>query len=654
MEWRPDEAPRERPETYPGAWPGTSILLAGDRHFRLQLRKGRRLGQARVLVREGVPGHVGVPQSELPLGDVLIRYNVARVDDCVPVLAIGSNASPAQLRHKYRDTGIPVVMPLVKARVEGLAPGVAPIVTSSGYVPATPILGPDLVDELFVQWLDTYQLSLLDETEQGYERLLFPAGDPAAGGVRITLPSGEILGGCYVYVSTAGCLSDPPGVTGWKAAGPRLDDGSTLTLLPRQGPRLPGGQPGHDRQTALVDTLLEGSASLRALMGDSTTWFTRTREPGVTDRVREIFQEAGWVRRQDSVVDRAAYRDPSLPPLPYGQILPAQEPPPGTWRVVPSADGIDRQGEAVVRIIPPIDREIGEPQHVAVSSAMELPTDGECLDAIARVLVDEDAAAPFTGHHSTDDAASRAVAACTTAPNRIVEMDEVLRWGLGVEIGEEIRMAGVRVHHWRWLNYLIGRPFHVTCRVQLADPATIEHEVCLLDPLSLDLLGIQSGAEVIIEGRPDDRGEARRIRVKALAAGEAVRLRREVISGGDFRSRFPSARDALGLPQEIPWVYIDRAMRTALGLGSQRLATVRVRASRSFQLRQELREMLVVLSLAFIGLIELLTQTWARIGVLLAMVVLVVTAVSVRMRGRLTRRLVRPHRQRRRARHHRY
>jgi hypothetical protein len=222
-------------------------------------------------------------------------------------------------------------------------------------------------------------------------------------------------------------------------------------------------------------------------------------------------------------------------------------------------------------------------------------------------------------------------------------VDETLRVGLGIEIGELVVLRPIVVRYRRWLNYLIGRPFYVTCRVQLADLGAGEREVCLIDRVTLDLMGIQSGDEVVVEGRTDTPGgEVAQVRMKAVAVSDAIRERREVLSGGDFGSRFPSARDALGQTLDAPWIYIDSAARYFLGLGSQRLGTVRVRPSRSYQVRQELRELLLVLALVFIGLAELVVETWARVALVVMMVGLVVTVISVRMRGRLMRRMARP------------
>ena len=85
------DAPRDQPLLYPGAWPADSGLLDGD-----QL---------------------------LPL-DRLVH------DDRVPVLAVGSNACPGQLRHKMDAFGITSPIPMVKVQVTGIDVGVSASDTS--------------------------------------------------------------------------------------------------------------------------------------------------------------------------------------------------------------------------------------------------------------------------------------------------------------------------------------------------------------------------------------------------------------------------------------------------------------------------------------------------------------------------------------------
>jgi len=93
------EIPREHPLSYPGAWPEESGLLDGDRL--------------------------------LPLSRLVY-------EDRVPVLAVGSNACPAQLRHKMAQSGVSGTIPLVKARVGGIGVGVSAHVSLMGYVSASP------------------------------------------------------------------------------------------------------------------------------------------------------------------------------------------------------------------------------------------------------------------------------------------------------------------------------------------------------------------------------------------------------------------------------------------------------------------------------------------------------------------------------------
>ncbi|MER6082084.1 hypothetical protein ABT156_27935, partial [Streptomyces sp. NPDC001833] len=148
-----DEAPRDHPLTYPGVWPTDSGLLDGDRLLPLDR-----------LVHDG---------------------------DRVPVLAVGSNASPAQLQHKMAESGVIGQIPMVRTRVSGLDVGVSAHVSRLGYVSASPVASPSAVRELFVLWLDGRQLGVVDASEGvplpngNFERAWLPA--PA---VRATLADG--------------------------------------------------------------------------------------------------------------------------------------------------------------------------------------------------------------------------------------------------------------------------------------------------------------------------------------------------------------------------------------------------------------------------------------------------------------------------------
>ncbi|MFF7451693.1 MULTISPECIES: hypothetical protein [unclassified Streptomyces] len=194
------QAPRDHPLLYPGVWPSDSGLLDGDR---------------------------------------LLPLDQLRYEDRVPVLAVGSNASPAQLRHKMAEFGITSPIPMVRTRVTGIDVGVSAHVSLLGYVSASPVEAPAAVRELFVTWLDARQLAVIDASEGvplpdgNYRRAWLPSPE-----VRIELADGTRLPGAYVYVNRHGVLHDGTGA--------------------------PRSHPG---QRALLTELLVGSARLRELFG---------------------------------------------------------------------------------------------------------------------------------------------------------------------------------------------------------------------------------------------------------------------------------------------------------------------------------------------------------------------------------------------------
>ncbi|EGX55686.1 hypothetical protein SZN_31674 [Streptomyces zinciresistens K42] len=220
------EAPRDHPLRYPGAWPADSGLLAGDRL--------------------------------LPL-DRLVH------DDRTPVLAVGSNASPAQLRRKMEAFGITSPLPMVRARVTGLEVGVSAHVSRLGYVSASPFHAPGRVRELFVIWLDGEQLAVIDASEGvplphgNYTRVRLPSSVARTG-----LADGTTLPGVFVYINRHGVLHDGTGA-------PRV----------------------HPGQRPLLTGLLRDSARLRALFGATPEEFcARARaDAALCDRGTRLFAE---------------------------------------------------------------------------------------------------------------------------------------------------------------------------------------------------------------------------------------------------------------------------------------------------------------------------------------------------------------------------
>lgn len=161
----PEEAPRFRPLTYPGQWPDGDTLVTFS---------------------ELVP----LPDDDVAVDRLLAERGAETLASRYPVLAIGSNASPAQLRAKFIDAPDDLAIPQRLEDVSGVGVGYAALLTRFGYVPATVFPGDGA--RLFVQYLTATQIAALDATEYPYyKRVWLPAS--------IVMLSGGH--GCYAYVA---------------------------------------------------------------------------------------------------------------------------------------------------------------------------------------------------------------------------------------------------------------------------------------------------------------------------------------------------------------------------------------------------------------------------------------------------------------------
>ncbi len=182
-----------------------------------------------------------------------------------PVLAVGSNASPAQVRRKMANAGLATQVPVTAVSVRGLTVGVSAHVSRPGYLPATPVPDSAAESELWVLWLDSVALAAVDATEPNYHRVRLPSRYP----VRLT--TGQPVADGWVYLSRHGHLLNAIGEPR------RLTDQATLI-------------------TALLAELPE----LQTLAGTSPEqWIERTRDPEVRGAVRDLFRSAGLVGSAD-------------------------------------------------------------------------------------------------------------------------------------------------------------------------------------------------------------------------------------------------------------------------------------------------------------------------------------------------------------------
>jgi hypothetical protein len=191
-------APLDDPLSYPGTRPDHPFLLVEGHTARIAVAAGRPLADASV----GTTGQT--------LGDVLATCGASAVAARQPVLAVGSNANPAQLSAKFRghDCGDAVIGLIVQARNVTVRPSAH--LSRRGYWPFAPASSEELggqTIELVLCLLDEAQIAVLDRTEPNYDhRQLNLAVHP----IRPVGPApAEPLQDVALYVSRHGVVDDP-------------------------------------------------------------------------------------------------------------------------------------------------------------------------------------------------------------------------------------------------------------------------------------------------------------------------------------------------------------------------------------------------------------------------------------------------------------
>lgn len=199
---RIDTAPLDDPLRYPGAHPPESYLFTGSGIERLD-----------DVDAEGL--------SSSGLDRRLAELGAAPVSERRPVLAYGSNRSPAQLASKFRTEPFTPVIPVVRGRLFGASVAFAAGVTRYGAIPAALVDDPGSRTDVAVTYLDRRELEALDRTERGHHR---PELDAAVH--RLELLAGVEVPGCQSYRHTRPVLT-------WSGAPIRLAEiGSEASALP--------------------------------------------------------------------------------------------------------------------------------------------------------------------------------------------------------------------------------------------------------------------------------------------------------------------------------------------------------------------------------------------------------------------------------------
>jgi hypothetical protein len=205
-----DLSPRLAPLRYPGRWLGGDYLLLERSYQRMAAAGGRWL--------------VDAGGGPLELDEALAAAGATGMAGRVPVLAVGSNAAPGQLLHKFAaHPRVPGVVPVMAGQVSGLKIGHSAHVSRPGYVPWAPLAAPVEAERLTlaVLWLDAAQLGRLDATEPNYELVRVDGGR-----CRLAVGGGQALAAFGLYRARHGVLAGPGG-----APAPASDQATVLGWL---------------------------------------------------------------------------------------------------------------------------------------------------------------------------------------------------------------------------------------------------------------------------------------------------------------------------------------------------------------------------------------------------------------------------------------
>jgi hypothetical protein len=172
-------APRDDPLSYPGRYHRCSYLLVDDE----------------------VIGLDGVDELD-ELDRILRRHQSAPTIERTAVLAIGSNAAPAQL-HRKLAAGSSRTVPVIQATLTGVAIGFSRHITTYGSIPMTPTPRDGAVTKVFVTYLDAAQLATVTSSE-GANYVREPYDSSA--GTRLVLALGGVVSNFDAFVTTRGIL----------------------------------------------------------------------------------------------------------------------------------------------------------------------------------------------------------------------------------------------------------------------------------------------------------------------------------------------------------------------------------------------------------------------------------------------------------------
>lgn len=201
-----DQNPSKEPLSYPGRSVPGSCLVVGSWLYPIFDTQSTTIAEWSVKYDNEGPLRA-LRTNECTVGRALHNANAVPMTERLPVLAVGSNASPGQLAYKYARSLHDNVIPVTCVTVTGITVAHSAHVSVPGYIPYAPVLSTrGCTTKLHALWLDAEQIRCMDMTEPNYRRVPIHVGDV----ITIRLESGAPIGTATLYAGRWGVLRIAP------------------------------------------------------------------------------------------------------------------------------------------------------------------------------------------------------------------------------------------------------------------------------------------------------------------------------------------------------------------------------------------------------------------------------------------------------------
>lgn len=180
---------------YPFARTGYSYLFVGNSFHKIASFSYESWENCHVVSEDGQI----VPANQLTEATT---DNIDELSDYVPVLAIGSNASPDRLIQKYGGQKETNIIPVIKGTIRDFAGVYSAHFTKYGSIAAAMQYSPGALSEIYVTFLNTKQLTSMHMTESLGSHYNFCRLD----GIEIDMENAPTITSAYLYVSLGGCV----------------------------------------------------------------------------------------------------------------------------------------------------------------------------------------------------------------------------------------------------------------------------------------------------------------------------------------------------------------------------------------------------------------------------------------------------------------